>query len=101
MRVKYDIFISAKNLDNDGNQTKDCILADQLHDFLSAKGFSVFCSNKSLEQLGIAAYQEAIDNALDSVKDVIVVGTSKKNLESRWVRYEWSSFQRYSERNES
>jgi hypothetical protein len=89
---KYDVFISAKNLNLDGKRTKDSLMAEQLHNFLTDKGFRVFWSNISLEKLGIAAYKEAIDNALDCAKILVTVGTSKENLESRWVKYEWDSF---------
>lgn len=91
-KVDYDIFISAKNLDDDGKITSDSMIAEQLFNFLTAKGFQVFLSNISLEKLGISAYKEAIDNALDSAKILVTVGSSRKYLESRWVKYEWDSF---------
>lgn len=49
-------------------------------------------SNVSLESLGISEYKKAIDDALDVAKILVAVGTSRENLEWRWVRYEWDSF---------
>ena len=88
----FEIFISFKNNDAAGNQTRDSILAHEVYQFLSGKGLKVFYSNVSLENLGVAAYQSAIDKVLDQVNIVIAVGTSFENLNSEWVRYEWGSF---------
>lgn len=86
------VFISFKNLDSDGKPTRDSELANEIHDFFVSQGLRVFFSNISLEKLGTAAYQRAIDTALDSAKVLIAVGTSNDRLDSQWVRYEWNSF---------
>lgn len=88
----HQIFISSKNLDENGNPTQDIKIAEELYHFLSDKGLNVFLSNIILENLGISLYQKAIDDALDSSIILIAVGTSRGNLESQWVRYEWDSF---------
>jgi hypothetical protein len=88
----YDVFISFKNLGENGQPTRDSTLACEVYAYLSARGFSVFFSQASLEHLGIAAYKQAIDDALDSAAVLVAVGTSGKHLESKWVRYEWDSF---------
>lgn len=92
MNESAQVFISFKNLDPEGRQTRDSQLAQEVHDFLAAQGLRVFFSNVSLEKLGIAAYKKAIDDALDAVQILIAVGTSGENLDSQWVRYEWDSF---------
>lgn len=88
----FDVFISFKNLGADGAPTPDSVLAREVCEFLTARGLSVFFSNISLEAMGVAAYQRAIDEALDAATVLVAVGTSRENLESQWVRYEWSSF---------
>jgi len=88
----WDVFVSFKNLGPDGHPTEDSRLARQVCDCLSQVDLSVFLSEISLETLGISAYQKAIDDALDAAKVLVAVGTSPDNLESQWVRYEWSSF---------
>ena len=92
MKERYDIFISAKTTDKDGERTKDSHIAERLYDFLSAQGLSVFFSLKALEQLGTARYYDAIDDALEVSSFLIAVGCSRDNLESKWVKKEWSSF---------
>jgi hypothetical protein len=92
MTKKYDVFIAFKNLNEDGTPTRDSILAQSIFDLLSRRGLTVFFSIITLEQLGIAAFQKAIDDALDSAHILVAVGTSSENLDSEWVRYEWSGF---------
>jgi hypothetical protein len=92
MADKFQVFISFKNLDENGTPTEDRRLAEEVHAFLTGKGLRVFMSTVTLEQLGVAAYKKAIDDALDSSSAVVVVGTSRDNLDSPWVRYEWDSY---------
>jgi len=88
----YDVFISFKNSDENGNQTKDSHLAEELYDYLSNSGLRVFFSKRELEFIGKAQYTRVIDAALDSSNFLIAVGCSNQHLESQWVRYEWESF---------
>jgi hypothetical protein len=90
--AKYDVFISFKNTDSNGNKTKDSIIAKKLYHYLTGKGLKVFLSELELEFLGKARYSKVIDDALDSSKFLIAVGCSKNNLESEWVRHEWEGF---------
>jgi hypothetical protein len=92
MRAEYDVFLSHKNLDADGQSSRDASLAQEVYDHLSGQGLRVFLSSVSLEQLGVAAYKKAIDDALDSAQVLVAIGTSVEALESQWVRYEWESF---------
>ena len=61
-----DVFISCKNLDERGVQTRDAEIAAEVYDFLTGKGLSVFLSTLTLEQRGAADYSREIDSALDS-----------------------------------
>lgn len=92
MECNYDIFISAKNLDDNGHPTKDREIAHSLWEFLTGQGFRVFFSNVSLEKMGIAAYSRAIDDALDRARVLVVVCSTGNNADSQWIRYEWDSF---------
>jgi hypothetical protein len=89
---RFDIFISFKNLDGAGRETRDCWIAKQISAALSNSGLSVFFSLDSLERLGTSAYKAVIDDALDQASVLVVVGTTRENLESPWVRYEWDGF---------
>jgi hypothetical protein len=92
MNRNIDIFISFKHLDSKGNKTRDSLIAEELFHYLRRSGLKVFFSNLSLETLGRSQFRQMIDNALDHSKILIVVGTTKGNIESKWVRYEWESF---------
>jgi chemotaxis protein histidine kinase CheA len=92
MKPEYDVFISFKHLDSDGVPTRDSHLAEEVFYHLNSRGFKVFFSKVSLELMGADAYKRAIDDALDASTVLIAVGTSRENLESRWVQYEWDSF---------
>ena len=87
-----DVFISCKNLDENGGQTRDAEIAAQIYDFLTGKGLNVFLSTFTLEQLGAADYSREIDSALEAATVLVAIGTSADHLNSEWVRYEWDSF---------
>ena len=90
---KYDVFICFKHSTEDGQITEDSLLAEQLYDYLKGRGFSVFFSNRELEFLGVSQYNDIINKALEASRFLIAVGCSRRHLESKWVQYEWSSFQ--------
>ena len=89
---QYDVFISFKNSDKDGNSTEDSVIATKIYEYLKGKGLRVFLSVRELEFLGKSQYTDVIDNALETSRFLIAVGCSRENLDSEWVRYEWSSF---------
>ncbi|MDR1704822.1 MAG: TIR domain-containing protein [Clostridiales bacterium] len=90
--MAYDVFISFKNSGDNGKPTKESITAKRLYDYLSGRGLRVFYSNVELEFTGKAQYAKVIDEALDSSRFLIAVGSSHDHLNSQWVRYEWESF---------
>ena len=87
-----DVFLSCKNLNEDGVQTRDSEIAAEVYDFLTGKGLRVFLSDFTLEELGVSDYTREIDSALESAAVLLAIGTSADHLNSRWVRYEWESF---------
>ena len=88
----FDVFLSFKNHTDNGSHTKDREMAQELYDELTHSGISVFFSEETLGELGVAQYKTAIDSALDWARVLVAVGTSADNLSSNWVRYEWDSF---------
>ena len=92
MANRYDVFVSFKNLDAQGRPTRDSELARLVYKHLLSKKLSVFFSSETLEQTGTSEFKKAINDALDGSETLVVVGTSKENLESKWVHYEWDSF---------
>ena len=88
----YDIFISYKELDGDGERTQDSVIAQDIYKALSNEGYRVFFSRISLEgKLGIE-YEPYIFAALNSAKVMIVVGTDYEYFDAVWVKNEWSRF---------
>lgn len=88
----YDIFICYKETDDNGERTKDSVLAQDIYDDLTDKGYRVFFSRITLEnKLGIE-YEPYIFAALTNARLMILVTTSIKYVESTWVRNEWSRF---------
>lgn len=88
----YDIFISFKNLGEDGNRTEDSLIAEALYDLLKAQGLRVFYSNKVLNEVGAAAYKNKIEEALENSQVLISIATKLDYLLSQWVSYERESF---------
>ncbi len=87
----YDVFISVKQQRN-GNPTKDSLAAVTLYNILTAKGLKVFNSRLTPPPAG-QEYEPYIISALMSAKAMIVVGSCRENMESQWIRNEWSRFQ--------
>ena len=90
-QVQYDVFISVKQ-NQDGHYTSDSDIASDLHDFLEDQGLQVFNSRRTAIPAG-QEYEPYIISALMSAKVLIVVGTTPENMNSPWVRNEWSRFQ--------
>lgn len=81
---KYDVFISSKS--------EDYHYAEEVYDFLTASGLSVFIASEELKKIGESQYADAIDEALDDSVHIVVVASSLDNIKSKWVKYEWSTF---------
>lgn len=90
--MNYSVFISFKNSEG-GKKTYDSEVAEKLYAYLISKGIRVFFSNISLMEFGEAAYKDAIDDALDEVAIMVVIGSKAEYLTSQWCKYEWQSYQ--------
>lgn len=89
---KYDVFLSYKHTGNNGECSPEVGMARELFEELSKAGISVFYSEQTISTLGEAKYKTAIDDALDEVRVLVAIGTSRENLDSSWIKYEWDSF---------
>ncbi len=88
----YDIFICYKETDSHGRRTVDSVLAQDIYKNLTEEGYKVFFSRITLEdKLGVA-YEPYIFAALNSAKVMLVIGTNKENINSVWVKNEWSRY---------
>ena len=59
---------------------------------MTKKNYKVFFSEKTLENRIGSEYEPIIFKALHTAKIFILVGTSKENVDSAWVRNEWARF---------
>lgn len=88
----FDIFISYKEADANGNRTRDSIAANRLYEKLTGEGYKVFYSRVTLEDKAGMEYEPYIYSALYSSKVMLTVSSSKENIEATWVRNEWGRF---------
>ena len=88
----YDVFISYRNTDDNGHTTKDAAMAEALYFALREKGYNPFFSKYSISNDGRSDYVTLINEALESSKNFIAIGTSRKNLDSKWVKHETNTF---------
>ncbi len=88
----YDIFICYKETDETGNRTIDSVIAQDVYDALTDKGYRVFFSRISLEDKIGTQYEPYIFAALNSAKVMLAFGTKYEYFHAVWVKNEWSRF---------
>lgn len=88
----YDVFISFKSTDEDGNPTKERGVARRIYDELEKRGIKTFFSEVTLRDRIGEDYEPIIYKALYSCKFFILVAASEENMNSAWVKNEWSRF---------
>lgn len=88
----YDIFICYKETDETGGRTIDSVIAQDVYDALTAKGYRVFFSRISLEDKLGTEYEPYIFAALNSAKVMLAFGTDFEYFNAVWVKNEWSRF---------
>lgn len=88
----YDIFICYKESDDKGRRTIDSVIAQDVYEALSEKGYRVFFSRISLEDKLGTAYEPYIFAALNSAKVMLAFGTDYEYFNAVWVKNEWSRF---------
>ncbi|MBR3802992.1 MAG: TIR domain-containing protein [Clostridia bacterium] len=88
----YDIFICYKETAENGDRTLDSVIAQDVYDELTGKGYRVFFSRITLEdKLGVE-YEPYIFAALNSAKIMLVFGTDYEYFNAVWVKNEWSRY---------
>ena len=88
----FDVFICYKETDEKGERTKDSVLAQDIYDVLTDKGYKVFFSRITLEDKLGQEYEPYIFSALNSAKVMLAIGTKYEYYNAVWVRNEWSRF---------
>ena len=88
----YDIFICYKETAEDGQRTIDSVIAQNVYEELTEKGYRVFFSRITLEDKLGQEYEPYIFAALNSAKVMLAFGTSYDYFNAVWVKNEWSRF---------
>ena len=88
----YDIFICYKETDPVGQRTIDSVIAQDVYDALTEKGYRVFFSRITLEDKLGQEYEPYIFAALNSAKVMLAFGTDYEYYNAVWVKNEWSRF---------
>ena len=88
----YDIFICYKETAESGDRTLDSVLAQDVYDALTDKGYRVFFSRITLEDKLGMEYEPYIFAALNSAKIMLAFGTDYEYFNAVWVKNEWSRY---------
>lgn len=88
----YDIFICYKETAENGQRTKDSVMAQDIYDALASKGYKVFFARITLEDKLGQEYEPYIFAALSSAKIMLSIGTNYDYFNAVWVKNEWSRF---------
>ena len=97
----YDIFICYKETAEDGQRTVDSVIAQDVYDALTEKGYRVFFSRISLEAKLGTEYEPYIFAALHSAKIMLAFGTDYEYYNAVWVKNEWSRYLQLMTRDKS
>ena len=88
----FDIFISYKENDKNGQITKDSQFVTDLYHLLTDLGYKVFLSRITLGQIAGSKYEPYIYSAISTAQSMIVYSTEKEYIEATWVKNEWSRY---------
>ncbi len=88
----FDVFLCYKETDENGQRTKDSVLAQDVYYQLTDLGYRVFFSRITLEDVAGKQYEPYIFAALNSAKVMVVIGTKPEYMNAAWVKNEWSRF---------
>ncbi|MCD8308284.1 MAG: toll/interleukin-1 receptor domain-containing protein [Clostridia bacterium] len=93
----FDVFICYRSADENGNPTRERTVARRIYDELTSRGIKTFFSEVTLNGRIGDDYEPIIYKALYSCKFFILVALSEENINTPWVKNEWS---RYRDRQE-
>lgn len=99
-QYSYDVFISFKATDENGNETEDLREMQDLYTFLTEKGYKVFFSPVSMRAYVGKSYDAYIFNALDAARVMILYGSRAEYFTSTWMSNEWTRYLRKIDKGE-
>ena len=88
----FDVFLCYKDTGEDGQRTRDSLMAQEVYYELTEQGYRVFFARITLEDKAGTEYEPYIFAALNSAKVMVVIGTKPEHFNAVWVKNEWSRF---------
>ena len=88
----FDVFLCYKETSEDGQRTRDSLMAQEVYYELTEQGYRVFFARITLEDKAGTEYEPYIFAALNSAKVMVVIGTKPEHFNAVWVKNEWSRF---------
>ena len=97
----YDIYISYRAKDDNGDKTAVSEIAGHLYNKLTLAGYSVFLSEAALKGKKQSDCEPYIYAALNSANVMLALGTSYDDYNDVWVKNEWNRYLEIAEKNKN
>ena len=97
----YDIYISYRAKDYNGDKTDVSEIAGHLYNKLTSAGYSVFLSEAALKGKKQSDCEPYIYSALNSANVMLALGTSYDDYNDVWVKNEWNRYLEIAEKNKN
>ena len=97
----YDIYISYRAKDDNGDKTAVSEIAEHLYNKLTSAGYRVFLSEAALKGKKRADCEPYIYSALNSANVMLALGTSYDDYNDVWVKNEWNRYLEIAEKNKN
>ena len=97
----YDIYISYRAKDDNGDKTAVSEIAGHLYNKLTSAGYSVFLSEAALKGKKQSDCEPYIYSALYSANVLLALGTSYDDYNDVWVKNEWNRYLEIAEKNKN
>ena len=97
----YDIYISYRAKDDNGDKTAVSEIAGHLYNKLTSAGYRVFLSEAALKGKERSDCEPYIYSALNSANVMLALGTSYDDYNDVWVKNEWNRYLEIAEKNKN
>lgn len=97
----YDIYISYRAKDDNGDKTAVSEIAEHLYNKLTSAGYRVFLSEAALKGKKRSDCEPYIYSALNSANVMLELGTSYDDYNDVWVKNEWNRYLEIAEKNKN
>lgn len=97
----YDIYISYRAKDDNGDKTAVSEIAGHLYNKLTSAGYRVFLSEAALKGKKRSECEPYIYSALNSANVMLALGTSYDDYNDVWVKNEWNRYFEIAEKNKN